>query len=332
MSETNSSSPEPSRIGPPPSEVSISNTRQIDFKSQINGREYRIQVAFPRLPPPVSGYPVLYVLDGFAYFASAAEAVRSSGNAPSVLVVGIGYPLSTAWALGMLDLHFRGETRPTGAQAIGAAVGVARFYDLSLPADDAALAIQTTHLALPRQVSADVGGLRDFLRVVETEIKPLIHGLAKTDPDNQVLFGHSLGGLATLHALFVQPNAFRTFIAASPSIWWNQGAVLKSESGFSALVEAGETRPRVLVTMGELEDRRPAHISRPAGISEEVFAQAFERSRMVENGRELIARLKSLKGHAPFYVADYLVFPHQGHGISAWSALAAGIAFAFQGP
>jgi hypothetical protein len=39
--------------------------------------------------------------------------------------------------------------------------------------------------------------------------------LVRVDADNQALFEHSIGGLAVTFALFTEPNAFRTFIAAS---------------------------------------------------------------------------------------------------------------------
>jgi hypothetical protein len=248
------------------------------------------------------------------------------------MVVGIGYPFSTQWANRMLDEHFHGADRPIGTlQAIGAAAGLARIYDLSLPADPAALGLFRLPNA-PEQRSSDVGGLDDFLQIIETEIKPLVAELAKVDASNQVLFGHSLGGLAALHALFTEPGAFRTFIVASPSIWWADRAVLKGELAFRASILSGEARPRVLVTMGALEGEHPAHVPLPPGVPREALSQMFSRSRMVETGRELTARLKSLTGAPPFEVGDYLVFPDQGHGISAWSALAAGIGFAFQRP
>jgi predicted alpha/beta superfamily hydrolase len=328
MSETRSS-PQAS-TGRQPAEVSISNTRQIDFTSTVNGRDYRIQVALPRVPPPEKGYPVLYVLDGFGYFASATEAVRGNANAPHVAVVGIGYPFSVAWADGVLDRHFRGHERPMGMPAIGAAAELARFYDLTLPADDEALAAQSFPAA-PKQFSSDVGGLDDFLKVIEAEIKPRVRELAPVDISNQVLFGHSLGGLASLHALFVEPDAFCTFIVASPSIWWNERSVLASEPSFTASVNSGQARPRALFTVGALEDEPPAHLDPPLVVTAET-AKFFARTQMVQNGRELVDRLKALKGEPPFEVADYLVFAGQGHGVSAWSALAAAIVFAFQTP
>ena len=72
--------------------------------------------------------------------------------------------------------------------------------------------------------------------------------LVPVDATNQALYGHSLGGLAVVHALFTEPKAFRSFIASSPSLWWDGNAVLEDEAGFGAEVRAGKIAPRILIT------------------------------------------------------------------------------------
>ena len=314
-----------------PAEVALLNTRQIDFTSAVNGHAYRIQVSLPRVPPPAAGYRVLYVLDGYNYFATAADAVRANGNAPDVVVVGIGYPFTREWAYGVLDRHVpSGPNRPPSeVTAISAAVGMERGYDLTLPATEAELAAQALPTG-PKQLASDVGGVDDLLKIIETEIKPKVAALTKVDASNQVLFGHSLGGLATLQALFTEPNAFRTFIVASPSIWWNNRTVLKGQAAFAAKVKAGEAHPRVMVTMGALESDIPA--TAPPGMPLDALKARMAMARMVDNGRELATSLRAIKGQPPYEAAEYAVFPGQNHGISAWSAISAGIAFAFQTP
>lgn len=313
-----------------PQEVRVASSRELDFRSAVSDRDYRLQIALPLVPPPDRGYPVLYVLDGFAYFASAADCVRANANAPQVAVVGIGYPTSQNWVDEILERGLRDALRPTGSQALAIARRLARTYDLTLPASDRELAAQR-YPGAAEQLSSDVGGLTDFLRVIETEIKPRVAAIIPVDPSNQVLFGHSLGGLAALHALFLTPQAFNTFIVASPSIWWNGGVVLKGERGFSAAVHEGRAAPRVLITAGALEGQRPSHVPLPAGVSTTAIAERIATARMVDNARDLAARLRMLAGKPSFEVAEFLEFPNQGHGVSAWSALAAGVAFAFQG-
>src|SRR3546814_5939847 len=71
------------------------------------------------------------------------------------------------------------------------------------------------------------------------------------------LYGHSLGGLFALHMLYTRPGAFRTIIAASPSIWWDNQAILAEERAWRTRVEQGAapTRgTRLLLIAGEREE------------------------------------------------------------------------------
>jgi len=177
-------------------------------------------------------------------------------------------------------------------------------------------------------VSKNVGGLDDFLKTIETELKPRIALLAPTDPANQAITGGSLGGLAVLHALFVEPNAFRSFIIASPSIWWNNRAVLADEANFAADVSAGRASPHVLLTIGSEESTPPKVIPSGWNIDHAALAAEYSKARMVENSRELAARLEAIHGSVG-YVFEYAVFDKQLHSLSAWPTLGRGIPFAF---
>jgi predicted alpha/beta superfamily hydrolase len=303
--------------------VSIPNSRKIDFVSGVNGHQYSISVALPLLPAPERGYRVLYVLDAHAYFASAMEAVRA--NVHDVVVVGIGYPSDPAFIKKAIE--------PLGAlpgltelTSMSYAFGLKRMYDLSLPVSAEILATQQIpgfNLTPDR-----VGGLDDFLATIETEVKPRVAEMVSIDRTNQAIFGHSLGGLAVLHALFVKPNAFRTFIAASPSIWWSEKAVLANEEKFSAAVSAGTASPRVLVTMGS-EEETPTPVPAALAMAQAELDARVLSNRMVGNARELTARLQALRGSDGYQVEDYAVFAKQGHGLAPWPALGRAIDFAF---
>jgi hypothetical protein len=74
---------------------------QFDLASD-HGSVYRIQMYQPPVPAPAEGFPILYVLDGNAMFATAAQAVALQMRRPQVtgvppgLVVGIG-PSTAYW-------------------------------------------------------------------------------------------------------------------------------------------------------------------------------------------------------------------------------------------
>ena len=127
-----------------------------------------------------------------------------------------------------------------------AAVGVVRAY-LTWPCRQ-----RSNRFRIQRHPSGDhsrrMGGLDDYLKTIETEVKPRVRAAAdayhlKLNDDDQTLFGHSLGGLAVLEALFTEPKAFRTFVAASPRVWCaGRGQGRAAERG--GLRCAGRSRPR----------------------------------------------------------------------------------------
>lgn len=308
-----------------PRPITIAKTDRIDFRSDVNGRRYSLSIGLPFAKVPERGFPVLYVLEGNFYFATAVEAARAC--APQVLVVGIGYPDDEAYLETVLQRRRPLPPWLEDEPLVAAAATFERLYDLSLPTSDEALgAFPVPGVALS---SRDVGGLAQFLKIIEAEVKPRIDAFAATDLANQAIFGHSLGGLAVLHALFTNPNAFRTFIAASPSIWWDEKAVLAGESKFAQAVEIGTASPRVLITMGSEEETANPHCAAQLGIEFEQLVKRLREARMVENARELTQRLKALRGSGAFEVEEYALFAKQDHGISVWPALGRAISFAF---
>ncbi|MCW4460690.1 alpha/beta hydrolase-fold protein [Sphingomonas sp. BT-65] len=199
-------------------------TAAFDMKA-ANGQIYRIFVSFPKAAPPEGGYPVLYVLDGNALFASFAETRRMMEWSPGdkAIVVGVGYPTDEAYDVRRID-DFTGAPTTSGAYA-----------------------------KFAREKS---GGWDRFLDFLTGELRTEIGRRYKTNPDRQSLFGHSLGGLFALHTLYTRPGAFHAIIAASPSIFWHEALTLKEERDFAARLQAG-TVPKVsrlLVVTGDREE------------------------------------------------------------------------------
>jgi len=313
-------------------DVFVPDTRRIAFVSKVNGHAYSIDVAWPEAPPRPGGYPVIYVLDGNGYFASVVEAVRMNGNAPQAVVVGIGYPAADpAWrATYLAKMKFLPANLPT-VQAAGMAISLARVYDLTSAADADSLkhAVASGVTATP----ADFGGVDDFLKTIETEVKPRVVALAaenhvKINTQDQTLFGHSLGGLAVVEALFTEPGAYRTFVAASPSIWFADRAVLAKEPAFDAAIAAGKATPRVLITVGA-DEENAARLPAALAARQAELAALLKKDRMVGNACDLAAHLQALHGAPGYDVADCAVFPHQEHGISVWPAIGRAVSFAF---
>lgn len=277
-----------------PIPATVGTSQQIDFTSAVNGKTYRITVAKPYAFPPKGGYPVVYVLDGGAYFGTFAGAARlrsalGAELAPAI-IVGISYPSES-----MLVAQSR------------------RMLDLTHNAPDAA---QRARDATSGPV--EYGGAEAFYKVIETEVRPRVAAVAQVAQGKDVLFGHSLGGLFVLHTMFQHPDAFRTYLALSPSIWWTGRSVLKDEAAFAAKVIGGQLTPRVFIGVGGEEQTPPAEL--PPGYTAEQMAKLNGDARMVDNTTELAGRLKALKGAAGYKV-ESKVFAGQSHMSVPWEAL-----------
>jgi predicted alpha/beta superfamily hydrolase len=73
------------------------------------------------------------------------------------------------------------------------------------------------------------GGGDRFLRFVREEVMPFVESKYRTVPF-KILAGHSVGGLTAIHALSTHPDMFNAYLAVSPSLWWDNGAYLRTAS------------------------------------------------------------------------------------------------------
>ncbi|GLS37463.1 hypothetical protein GCM10010869_30570 [Mesorhizobium tianshanense] len=211
----------------------IADTTVHDLAPAHGGEPYRIFLHVPAKPAPQAGWPVLYMTDGNDVIGTAVDAVRAQAGYPlgtnveDGVIVAIGYPLAGAydplrrsWDLGPPP----GKTYP--------------------PFHDGGPEVRT-------------GGAEDFLAFIEGELKPWVAGRARIDIGRQALYGHSFGGLFALYALFTRPLAFRTWVAASPAIYWEDRAIDHFLHAFEAAVPDG-LRMQVILSAGEYETEKLA--------------------------------------------------------------------------
>lgn len=181
-----------------PSSVELADAHTFVIRDPETQVPYRIYVAFPRgYADGSKRYRALYVLDAEATFALATQAyrlLRVDPAMPDLLLVGIGYDLE------------------------GAARRSRRNRDLT-----------------PTRISSDTatGQSPAFLRSLANVVIPAVDSLYRTDPSDRSIFGHSLGALFALYALFERPDLFRRYIVSSPSLWWDQAIVLRLEQRFA---------------------------------------------------------------------------------------------------
>ncbi|MDQ0511459.1 alpha/beta hydrolase [Ancylobacter amanitiformis] len=265
------------------SPVLLPDTEAFDLAPASEGaggaaRGWRIFRSIPRGPAPESGFPVIYMLDANAGFASFHQAMARAAGRPSAtgvseaVIVGIGYPEGE-------DIRTR------------------RAFDFTVgPSRDAAA-------EPPRPERASLHGGRDaFLRFIETTLKPAIAARVPVDPARQTLFGHSLAGWFTLDVMTRDPGAFAAYVAVSPSIWWdearlNEGlAGLEDLAGLEYLAGLESPPPRLALMVGEWEEAlAPWQADRPEAA--EMAARRAQRA-MVARARAFAAQVAATLGPA----------------------------------
>jgi len=84
-----------------------------------------------------------------------------------------------------------------------------------------------------------------FISFLETELQPYIEKKYKTNTSKTII-GQSLGGLLATEILLKKPELFNEYIIISPSLWWNDGSLLKYES----TIEKAEYSSQVKIYIG----------------------------------------------------------------------------------
>jgi hypothetical protein len=68
-----------------------------------------------------------------------------------------------------------------------------------------------------------------FISFLEKELQPFIEKKYKTN-SSRTIIGESLGGLLATEILLKKPTLFTKYIIVSPSLWWDNGSLLKQSS------------------------------------------------------------------------------------------------------
>lgn len=224
--------------------VSLDGSEQWTMKS-AEGREYRIMISLPEGDVPwTGGYPVIYLLDGNAYFPAFHAAKRAQDRLRGAILVAIGYPSDTP-----LDFE-------------------RRAFDLSPP--------QPPERNVPPQ-----GGQDLFLDFIEQRLMPKVNARFKVDQDQRSLVGHSFGGMFGVYTLFTRPQLFQHVVAVSPSLWWRDRYLMAHERTFTQRARAGQidlTHSSLSLLMGEREMPQEIQDARSLQLRLEQLSQFGLRS------------------------------------------------------
>jgi predicted alpha/beta superfamily hydrolase len=78
-----------------------------------------------------------------------------------------------------------------------------------------------------RRIAKNVGGSALFRQFLRDEVKVAVQARYRTTTESAIV-GESLAGLFIVETLLVEPKLFDTYIAISPSLWWNDQALAKA--------------------------------------------------------------------------------------------------------
>lgn len=84
-----------------------------------------------------------------------------------------------------------------------------------------------TEVGSDRKIAPKVGGSHEFRAFIADELMPQVRRRYRTDGHTAIV-GESLAGLFVMETFFEQPKLFDTCIALSPSLWWNDEALVHS--------------------------------------------------------------------------------------------------------
>lgn len=264
----------------------LPNTRTLAVRSRA-GADYVVSVAWPAGEPPAEGWPTAWLLGGDA-FAMTAEVMRyrTGGGTADSLTPGV-----------LVAVGYPGATR--------------RGFDY-------------TPSSPPKAPPGVQGGGPAFLSFLLDELRPSLAAQLPLDPARHSVIGHSLGGLFALYTLFTQPLAFSQYVAASASVWWNDGWLAQAAENYVPALDGAPAR-RVFMSAAEYEQAMSPHelVQNPPDL--EIQRSQRQNRAMVDRNRALAERLSQIPG----LDVHFHYFPGETHRTVVPPSMLAGACFVF---
>ena len=244
---------------------------------------------------PDTGYVPVYVLDGDMMFPTAATAAYTyyhhakDNGAQPLLIVGIGYDNGKLLDIPMRSLDY---TPPMDARG--------KISD-----------------SQPKRGEADA-----FLRMIHSELKPLLQQQYRLQADKATLIGHSYGGVLALYALLQHPNDFSHYVISSPSMWWNEGALQSLPESYLQPLLKNKHDKFVRISVGEYEQTASPYVAMN-GERAKILAE----KQMVDKVDAMAKRLQALPNKHLRVESQH--YPAETHTGAMFRAVLDGIKFTY---
>lgn len=121
----------------------------------------------------------------------------------------------------------------------------------------------------------NTGHSKEFLAFIENELQPFMASKYKAGID-KTLIGQSLGGLLATQVLLTKPELFNRYIIISPSLWWDHGSLLKTDSRL--LSEGVQQQTDVYLAVGK-EGLTPTDPPRVMEVDANLLADKLKKAK-----------------------------------------------------
>ncbi|MCP4181482.1 MAG: alpha/beta hydrolase [bacterium] len=114
-----------------------------------------------------------------------------------------------------------------------------------------------------------------FISFIEKELQPFIENKYKTN-STKTIIGQSMGGLIATEILLKKPTLFNKYIIVSPSLWWDNGSLLKANS--EILKNSFKQQTDIYIGVGK-EGVAPFGIERVMEVDANLLADKIKRTK-----------------------------------------------------
>lgn len=192
------------------------NTNIKIYHSEIVNDDFYIYISLPDdYENSKETYPVLFVLDGDVEFGMATSIARylQIGDAiPELIIIGVGYG------------------------ALNRAEGNKRRRDYTISSTPGA---------------SNSGGGPKFLGFMKKELIPYLDKTYRTNPEDRIISGYSLGGLFSIYTMLTEPGTFQRYIIGSPLLTWDNFRIFNiQEEAFKTL---DDIKAKIFISVGSEE-------------------------------------------------------------------------------
>jgi predicted alpha/beta superfamily hydrolase len=173
-------------------------------------------------------YPVLYLLDGRAYFEVTTGIAHHLGS----------WNAAVQWIPDLIVVAIQNTKRSRD--------------------------MTPTHMT-EGPYSSESGGAAAFRKFLENELMPAVDRQFRTS-EQRILVGHSLAGLFVLDTFLERPQLFDSYIASDPSLWWDNNLLARKLAAGTG--GSSSKAIRLYIAQANTPDSTPGeHDAHKAGIT-----------------------------------------------------------------